>query len=265
MDGNLLFETYVLYFFIYSVLGYFGEVIYCSIPAHHFVNRGFMYGPYLPIYGFGGVAIRLIGAAIPSHAASNPFLVFAFSFVSASIIEYIGSFILQKGFNVKLWDYSKHFGNINGRVCLLNSTIFGFAGLLLTYVVHPLLSQGFAFLSDALVHSLSTVVIVVMSSDATASLIRMAAFKHGLEDMKDRKAKLEERIARLRGTGEERLSLPLRAKLEEESAEFREQFNLRYRRFVSKFPTMTSGNIEMRQQIENMKDAVLKHLPRKGK
>ena len=115
---------FILHFFIYSILGYISEVIYCSIPQHRFVNRGFLYGPYLPIYGFGGLIVYVL----PAPIKGNIFLLFASAFVLTSCLEYFTSWLLEKCFSVKLWDYSKHFGNINGRVCLLNSTLFGIMG-----------------------------------------------------------------------------------------------------------------------------------------
>ena len=105
-------DRYIVLFFIFSILGYISEVIYCSVPAHRFVNRGFLYGPYLPIYGSGAMIVLVLLEPV----ADNPLLVFLFGLILTSILEYFTSWALEKLFSVKLWDYSKHRVNINGRV-----------------------------------------------------------------------------------------------------------------------------------------------------
>jgi uncharacterized membrane protein len=256
MTANLFFDRYVIYFFIYSILGYIGEVVYCSIPARRFVNRGFMFGPWLPIYGFGGVAIRLLGALFQKEtvgARMNPVAVFFVSMVVCSLIEYIGSWLLQRFFKVKLWDYSKHKANINGRVCLLNSTIFGVAGVILTYVVHPLLSGGVNLLSDALVPDFSKAIIAVMSADATASILRMSGFKRGLSDIKEKGRQLEERLVLLKGTGSSEAIEVIRKKWEDEIFQAKEKFAHSNHHLLDAFPTMTSPNEDLRNQLEALK------------
>jgi len=256
MTGNLLFDQYVIYFFIYSILGYCGEVLYCSIPAKHFVNRGFMYGPWLPIYGFGGLAVRCIGAALVRQASSvqpNPVVVFILSMIVCSIIEYIGSWILQKWFNVKLWDYSKYKCNIHGRVCLLNSTLFGLAALLMTYVIHPLLSTGVKGLPEVLVPDFSKAILAVMSADATASMLRMAGFKRGLMEIKEKGKQFEERLSLLKESGSKEALEAVRLKWEEEFEIAKEKFARGNKQLFDAFPTMTSSNLEIKGQIEAMK------------
>ncbi len=122
-------------FIIFSFLGWLCEVIYCSIGNKKLVNRGMLYGPICPIYGFGGVLITY-GL---SYFKNNFVVLFIFSFIGCSIIEYFTSFILEKIFDLKLWDYQDKKYNINGRVCLLNSSLFGLLSLLLIYVVNPYL------------------------------------------------------------------------------------------------------------------------------
>ena len=126
-----------LYFLLYSFIGWSCEVIYCSIPKKTFVNRGFLNGPICPIYGFG--AIFIIEFLYPFK--EEIIILFLLGVILTSTLEYITSFILEKLFNTKWWDYSNYKFNINGRVCLLNSTLFGLLSVVLVEIVHPYLQK----------------------------------------------------------------------------------------------------------------------------
>lgn len=254
-----IIDRYIILFFIYSVLGYIGEVLYCSIPKHHFVNRGFLHGPYLPIYGFGGLAIRLASGYVGT-IGRNPLLVFLFSFVSASIIEYIGSWLLEKQFHVQLWNYKDHFCNINGRVCLLNSTIFGIAGLLLTYVVKPFFSDAFLSIPEVLLEPLALIVVVVMSCDATLSIVRMSAFRKGVEELKQKKKEMDQKVSLFKANVQ---NAGLKQIMEDELAQMREKFEKGNRRIFDAFPTMTSKNQDFRESLEKLKEGVKTLMKRK--
>lgn len=122
-----------IYFLIYSFIGWICEVIYCSIPKKAFINRGFLNGPICPVYGFGSISI--ISLLYPFKY--NIVELFLLAVLLTSTLEYITSVILEKLFNTKWWDYSNNEFNINGRVCLLNSTLFGLLSVVLVQVIHP--------------------------------------------------------------------------------------------------------------------------------
>ncbi len=131
---------YVLYFFAYSFLGWVCECLYCGIPARRFINRGFLEGPYCPIYGWG--ALIVIFALTPLR--DYPPLLFLGAMIFTSVLEYVTSWLMEKLFHSKWWDYSERPFNLNGRICLLNSFLFGVMGLVVMYVVHPLISDALA-------------------------------------------------------------------------------------------------------------------------
>ena len=125
--------NHVLYFFAYSILGWACECLYCGIPARRFINRGFLEGPYCPIYGCGALIVILVLDPLKGH----PLLLFLGAMIFTSVLEYVTSWLMEKLFHSKWWDYSERPFNINGRVCLLNSLLFGIMGLAVMYVVHP--------------------------------------------------------------------------------------------------------------------------------
>ena len=128
-----LCELFLLYI-AYSTLGWCGEMLYCSIPKGKLCEkRGFLNGFLCPIYGHGALLVLYA-----LHGGfQNPFLTFFFGAIVTSILEYFTSWLMEKLFHMRWWDYSHYKFQINGRVCLLNSTCFGLACVLLCHLVQP--------------------------------------------------------------------------------------------------------------------------------
>lgn len=128
---------YFFLFFIYSITGWTIEVIEGIIQNKKFVNRGFMIGPYCPIYGVGGVLITIF----LQDYVGNPFVLFCVAIVICGVLEYLTSYIMEKVFKARWWDYSKKKFNINGRVCLETIIPFGLLGCFIMYVSNPFIKS----------------------------------------------------------------------------------------------------------------------------
>lgn len=131
--------TYILFFFSFSVLGYIWEVALHFVQTGELVKRGVLSGPWLPIYGSGGVIVLLLLRKL----FKNPILTFTLTMVIASIIEYYTSLVLEIINGVRWWDYSGYFMNINGRICLEGTVVFGIGGCLIVYILAPRLAKIF--------------------------------------------------------------------------------------------------------------------------
>ncbi len=119
---------------VYSFLGWCGEMVYCSIGQRKLCEkRGFLNGPICPIYGHGALVVLLC----LHGGCKNPLLTFLWGALLTSIVEYITSYIMEKLFHMRWWDYSQYKFHINGRVCLLNSTLFGLASVFLCHFANP--------------------------------------------------------------------------------------------------------------------------------
>lgn len=131
-------EALILFlsFYIYSFLGWCFESSYVSIRSKKWINRGFMNGPFLPIYGSGAVIILF--STLPFM--SSPILVYIMSVISATLLELVTGKIMETLFKVKYWDYSNNFLNYKGYICLMSSIAWGFMGLLMTYVINEPIS-----------------------------------------------------------------------------------------------------------------------------
>ncbi|MGN1164418.1 MAG: hypothetical protein ACI4S4_06415 [Candidatus Ornithospirochaeta sp.] len=242
------YSRYTLTFVLYSFIGYLCEVVYCSIGQRHLVNRGFLYGPWLPIYGFGGLIVDIFLVPI----SSRPVLVFIAAVVLTSTVEYIGSWGLEKIFSIKLWDYSKKKFNINGRVCLLNSTLFGIMSIFLVYVAYPWIEKALEAIPVMLAERTSDLLRILFAVDLTLSVMKMSAFKKALQEVREKAKAIEARAQELRNLGKTELSEEFRQRLVLELEELKERTRGNYSRIIAAFPSATSHREEVKIQLQNI-------------
>lgn len=125
----------ILLFFAYAFIGWLMEVLVALVSNHKFINRGFLIGPICPIYGCGGILIILL----LSRYQNDPVALFLLAIILCAVLEYITSYLMEKIFKNRWWDYSNQKYNINGRVCLEFAIPFGLAALIMFYGINPLL------------------------------------------------------------------------------------------------------------------------------
>lgn len=160
------FSTLVLYFFLYSAIGWICETLYCSLPKREFVNRGFFHGPYCPIYGFGALLVLLaLNPLLP-----YPVLVFLGGVVLTSVLEYVTSWLMENLFGIRWWDYSDRRFNIKGRICLRNSLLFGLMGIVMLYGIHPTLARLVQAIPRPYTRVLASVLIGILVIDLLLTL-----------------------------------------------------------------------------------------------
>ena len=140
-------EKYFLLFMTYSVFGWCLEVVGKFITKGEFVNRGFLIGPYCPIYGSGA----LIMTFLLNRYVDDKLVLFVMAIVVCSLIEYITSFVMEKIFHIRWWDYSNYRFNINGRICLETMIPFGILGVIGLCYVNPVLLNKFESLPNNIV------------------------------------------------------------------------------------------------------------------
>lgn len=128
---------YLFYFFIYAFLGWCVEVCYATLNTRKFINRGFLNGPYCPIYGVG--VIGIIYFIFPLR--NNMFILFIASMVLTSVLELITGVVLEKIFHYRWWNYSNVPFNIGGYICLKFSILWGIACVLVVDIIHPVVED----------------------------------------------------------------------------------------------------------------------------
>ncbi len=155
------FDYYVLLFFLFSFAGWLWEVILFFFTEHSFINRGVYKGPYLPIYGVGGLLLYFLFRKL----RGRPFLVFGGSAFVCGVLEYLTSFFLERRWGIRWWDYSGHFLNLNGRICLLGLVTFGIGGALLVCLFLPWYEKLYEKLPDRWKTVLCIVLLLVFTLD----------------------------------------------------------------------------------------------------
>ena len=164
----------VLFFFFFSIIGWLWEVFYFIVIKGQLVNRGFLRGPWLPIYGFGCALLILFTKSKKLRKLLNsPMWTFIFITIFCTALEYITSYVIEKQTGVRYWDYSKLFMNINGRVCLKNSIFFGIGGSLCIYIIGPAFSKHIEIIPKRFRYLLVTILVVTISLDFAYSIINL--------------------------------------------------------------------------------------------
>ena len=159
------FFFYVWLFFLLSIFGWLWEGCLYLFKDDIYVNRGFMTGPWLPIYGMGGIMLELL-----FHKwRDRPFVIFVSSMVLCTALEYLAGWYLELTWGVKWWDYSDMPWNLHGRICLVSSLLFGVGGMLLVWVISPLLYSLYRRVSVKTRVALGLLVIAVFVADAAYS------------------------------------------------------------------------------------------------
>lgn len=171
----------VLLFFVFSVLGWCMEVFLKYIQYHHFINRGFLIGPYCPIYGSGIVFITVI-VSILSGMESSVGTTFSISFIGCGILEYAVSYYLEKKFHARWWDYSTKPMNLHGRIWIGNLFLFGIGGTLVIEVINPIMYSLFDRIPERSLYALSSLIVFVMSADYLTSHFVMKFVKSSVEN-----------------------------------------------------------------------------------
>ena len=179
---ELPFWSAFLIFILFSFIGWISEVIYVGVTsAHKFVNRGFLHGPLCPVYGFGGVVILMLP---PSLYATWIPLFFA-SMILCTIVEYFVSWLMEKLFHTRWWDYSHYKIQLNGRICLLNSILFGFLGVVVIHFVYPLMTDLLNSLGQTWISISGMIILAVLSVDIFFTVRKLVDFANVMKKLKE--------------------------------------------------------------------------------
>lgn len=214
MPYTYSFLQWMLFFYIYSFVGWIIESTIVSIDERKFVNRGFLRSPFLPLYGFGAIVILFVSLPVKE----NPFWVYVCGMVGTTILEYFTGWLMESLFKVKYWDYSGQKFNIKGRIALTSSLFWGLLSLFLTYILHkPIetlvlgMDKGLNVIIVAVISCLfvsDTIYAFKTALDVNKLLEKITKIKSELEQLKaqlneklessERSARIHARIAELK-------------------------------------------------------------------
>lgn len=244
--SGVSFFDILVYFILYAVVGYMLEVIYAALVLGKFVNRGFLNGPWCPIYGFGMVIVALTLKPVSSSLIA----LFIGSVLVTSIIEFVTGFVLEKVFKQKWWDYTDEPFNLGGYICLKFSLIWGVACVFVVKLVLPFTD----LISSALHNTVGIIVmftlLLLMLADLAATVVTIAGIKKKLRLMNSIAAKLRENSDNIGGFLSEE-TLELKSKFDSLSEQITEKGGAK--RMLNAFPTLKKNNTkklsELRESI----------------
>ena len=190
--GNKLIEIdkYIILFFAFSFLGWLMEVMVVIFKERKIVNRGFLIGPCCPIYGFGGLIMTLL----LQNIKNNPIILFLLSLLICSVLEYGTSYVMEKLFHARWWDYSNRKFNINGRICLTNMIAFGLLGCLIIYILDPIYFEKIKYLSTQILNIICIILLALFLIDSIFSVKIIKNIKLIKKNMKDNTEEITRRV-----------------------------------------------------------------------
>lgn len=215
---------YFLLFLMYAILGWIVEVINAYIQKKKFVNRGFLIGPYCPIYGVGMLAI----ISLLQEYTGNYIVLFILSMTICMVLEYLTSYFMELIFKARWWDYSNKRFNINGRICLETAIPFGLGGMLIMYVINPIFVGFLNSLSDNTLLILGISLMTIFVIDLIVSFFVVIKFRNMSDKVyKDDTELMKKRVAK-----------------------YLSKYSILINRLINSFPTM-------RVKVEGFKEKLL--------
>ena len=182
LNSNLNFFYYIVLFAIYCFIGWAVEVVYRSVSQRKFVNAGFLFGPFILIYGFGAFLVIVLQYIFQGWHIVPRFIVFG---LAITAMEYLVGLLSEKIFKLTLWDYSESRFNLHGYVCLQFSVIWTLLALVFVTLIHPIVLQWVAGLNEVLVKTAAIAFLVYFWIDYTFSVMSLAAFRRGVAYLYD--------------------------------------------------------------------------------
>lgn len=261
------FREWLSFFYFYCIFGWCFESVYVSLKNRHLVNRGFLKGPWLPLYGSG--AILVLWLTLPFQ--ETPALVYLVGAVGATVLEFFTGEAMVRLFKVRYWDYSNQKLQYKGHICLSSSIAWGFLSLLMVYVVHKPVESIIFWMHEEVVSVVTfgiTVLVVYDFSNAFRNAMDLRELLIQAEQIRD---ELEQRAAEKKRVLEAAAAFTKAAmeeSLEKEMQELRkkqEQLKMRMMKNSerlllhnpgSRFMTKVVDAGEMREKIKNLKEKI---------
>lgn len=249
-------RIYFLLFIIYSFIGWCMEVALKLIESRKFVNRGFLIGPYCPIYGYGAILITFL----LKKYVYDPLTLFIMAILVCGILEYSTSYLMEKIFKARWWDYSKNKFNINGRVCLETIIPFGLLGLLIMYVTNPFFLAKLEKLPEEWLNVLFWGLLVIFITDNIVSTVVISYIKKALKFIGKELDSTEEITKKIREVLRQKSPLhkrladaypkleAVKLKIKEKKEEIKQQVEEQKREIIEKVESQKKEIIEQIQE-----------------
>ena len=261
-----MYNNLIFYFIIYSFLGWCLESVYKTIIFKKPTNSGFLYGPFCPMYGLGAILMISI-----SSLSNNVLVIFILSFIVFTVWEYIVAVILEKAFKTKYWDYSNLKFNIQGRICLKNSIYWGILGILLVFIIQPLIERFTNLIPENILIYINSILCLAILIDAIITIYRIMVINKKITQLYEIGENIKNKLSELKNI--EDIEKAYKENMQNLIKDLKVKQNLLkikiYKRIIrlkKAFPDIYSENIAkfMKQKIElkDLKEKIKKYKER---
>ena len=225
-------KIYFLLFIIYAVIGWCMEVICKLIQYKRFIDRGFLIGPYCPIYGVGALLITFL----LNKYTQDPVVLFVMAVVVCGILEYLTSYFMEKIYHARWWDYSNKKFNINGRICLSNLIAFGILGMFIMYISNPFLIGQLEKLTTTWLNIAFWTILAIFVTDNILSGIINNSIKTTTKQLGERMDNTEEITRKVREILQKKSAL--------------------HRRLINAYPKIQAVKIKIKEKTRKIKEQI---------
>lgn len=225
-------KIYFLLFIIYAVIGWCMEVICKLIQYKRFIDRGFLIGPYCPIYGVGALLITFL----LNKYTQDPVVLFVMAIVVCGILEYLTSYFMEKIYHARWWDYSNKKFNINGRICLSNLIAFGILGMFIMYISNPFLIGQLEKLTTTWLNIAFWTILAIFVTDNILSGIINNSIKTTTKQLGEKMDNTEEITRKVREILQKKSAL--------------------HRRLINAYPKIQAVKIKIKEKTRKIKEQI---------
>ncbi len=250
------FNNWLVYFYFYCICGWIFESTYVSLSNRKWINRGFMKGPWLPLYGSGAVVILLVTLPFQQY----PVAVYFAGAITATILEYFTGVVMLKLFKVRYWDYSHRKIQFQGHICLVSTIAWGFLSLLMVYVVHKPVVKLVNSWNQEVVSIITFIITICMVYDFTNAFREAMDLRSLIIQAEDLKKRLEDMLAEQRDKINESIE-----ESRNQIGEYRKEAQSRRReQWMETIAEIEAARERLRQNMEKHSKQLLLHNPGSG-
>lgn len=190
---NYSIIQWLFFFYFYCFFGWVFESTYVSIKQKKFVNRGFMNGPFLPIYGSGGIMMLVVSMPFQD----NIFLTYIAGCIGATVLEFVTGMTMEALFKVRYWDYSKNKFHYKGHICLSSTIAWGFLTIFMTGFLHRYVEMIVLAIPNSVLTIVTIIITVCIAVDFTLSFKAAMDLRDvliGLEKAREEMERIQKRL-----------------------------------------------------------------------
>lgn len=238
-----MFDTiinYVFMFFVFSAIGWAIECTYRSLGEKKIINSGFLYGPMCPIYGTGCLVFELILVPLSEPIEKRIIPVLLLGMLLADIVEYATSYIMEKLFNARWWDYSNNFLNLHGRICFKHTCYWAIFAFVYVYLIAPIYQHALSYIPQNIRTVAVFVILAVLAVDLTLTVKAAADINKLMKKLKALRATVTEKADLIKDVAENKYEELLAST--DKLSELRKDMSKQYTDILAGFKELTTKN-----------------------